>query len=235
MIEIDTYPPVPFNQADTIRLISTAYIDEPAMSPLVDDIDELGFLEDLEGLTSARRGAGLILPSGVYLDELLTERHGYGWTYVNAAFCYSRPTGNRFNGPDRGAWYATWGDDAIETAHAEVSWHLTRELEAVGIFENVTAYRELIASFATDMRDLTGMDDAAVFSPDSSIGYPAGQALAANLRAVGANGVFYPSVRRTGGMCLAAFRPNTVQNIRQGNTWEFTWGGDIGPNIEKIV
>lgn len=87
MIEIGAIPTAPFNQADTIRLISTAYIDGSAMSPLADDEDEFSFLEDLEGLTSARRGAGIILPPGIYPDKLLTERHGYEWTYVNAAFC----------------------------------------------------------------------------------------------------------------------------------------------------
>lgn len=233
MIDISIVPTVPFNHTDTIRLISTAYIDEPAMSPLVDDEDELGFLEDLEGLTSARHGASVILPSGVYPDELLTERHGYGWTYVNAAFCHTRPTGNRFNGPERGAWYATWGEAALETAHAEVNWHLSKELEAVGIYVNVTCYRELIAAFATELSDLTSLKNETVFNPDPVIGYPAGQALATNLRAGDANGIIYPSVRLAGGRCLAAFRPNLVQNIRQGDCWEFVWSGMPDPAIEK--
>jgi len=73
----------------------------------------------------------------------------------NAAFCYTRATGNRFNGPERGAWYASHGYLAVETAQAEVAWHLTRELEATGVFENVTAYRELLAGFTTRLHDPT--------------------------------------------------------------------------------
>ncbi len=234
MIALDTIPITEFQQPETVRLISTAFIDEPAMAPLADDPGELGFLEDLEGRTSTRRGGEIILPPGVHPDELLTERHGYGWSYVNAAFCYTRATGNRFNGPDRGAWYATWGEGAVVTAHAEVGWHLSRELEAVGVFDNATSYRELLASFATQLHDLTGFNDDDVLGPDPAEAYPAGQALASSLRADGCNGLLYPSVRRSGGNCLAAFRPNLVQNIRQGNTWLFQWMGSIEPTIRLI-
>ncbi|MGB7334709.1 MAG: RES family NAD+ phosphorylase [Salaquimonas sp.] len=234
MIDIDTIPVISFNQTDTIRLISTAYIDESAMAPLTDDKDELAFLEELERLTSARQSS-IVLPADVHPDELLTEHHGYGWSYINAAFCYTRSTGNRFNGPNRGAWYATWGEGAVETAKAEVSWHLTRELEAVGVFDNITTYRELIASFASKMHDLRELNDESVFHPDPAIGYPSGQALGANLRAGGANGILYPSVRKQNGNCLAAFRPNLVQNVRQGATWTFEWAGKSEPNITKTV
>lgn len=231
MIDPHQVPVTQFTDPDTIRLISTAYIDEPAMLPLADDPDELAFLEELESMTSTRQGRGLPLPAGVSADELLTEQSGFGWTYVNAAFCYTRSTGNRFNGPDRGAWYAAWGERATETAQQEVVWHLTRELEAVGIFENVTAYRELIAGFTTGLHDLSDIEDDTVLNLDPTAAYPASQALAAQLAGLGSNGVLYPSVRRPNGHCLASFRPNIIQNIRQGSTWVFQWDGTSTPNI----
>jgi len=234
VIDIDTIPVISFNQTDTVRLISTAYIDESAMAPLADDNDELAYLEELEKLTSARQ-SGIVLPADVHPDELLTEHHGYGWSYINAAFCYTRSTGNRFNGSNRGAWYATWGEGAVETAKAEVNWHLTRELEAVGVYDNITSYRELIASFASKMHDLRELDDVTVFNPDPVIGYPSGQALSANLRAEDSNGILYPSVRKQNGKCLAAFRPNLVQNIRQGDTWTFEWAGKSEPHITTTI
>lgn len=232
MINVDDLQVNEFIEAKTTRLISTAYIDEPALAPLADNEDELAFLEELEGLSSSRRGLPEFIPSGVNPDELLGEHHGYGWTYVNAAFCYTRETGNRFNGPDRGAWYATWGDARIETAKAEVAWHLTRELEATGIFENITAYRELNASFATQFHDLGDHHNQPFLDADPSVGYPAGQRLASELLASGSNGVLFPSARRAGGSCLSAFRPHLIQNIRQGNTWVFEWTGSLEPNIE---
>lgn len=203
------------------------------MAPLADSNEELEFLAEIEGMTSRRRGSVVPIPSGVDPAELLTERAGYGWTYVNAAFCHTRPTGNRFNGPDRGAWYASMGKDAVSTAHAEVAWHLSRELEATGILTNRTLYRELIAGFVTALHDLTGFAGQDFLSPDIEIGYPAGQALSQALRKIDSNGLVYLSVRHAGGQCLAAFRPHLVQNIRQGDIWNFEWDGKLGPTITK--
>lgn len=234
MIDPSDLPCVDFTQSDTIRLISTAYIDEPAMTPLADDDDELSFLEEIEGLTSARQASGIPLPSGLHPTELLTERDGYGSSYANAAFCYTRASGNRFNGPERGAWYAAWGEGAADTALAEVSWHLTRELEATGIFDNVTRYRELIAGFVSRFHDLRGHEGIEALAADPAIAYPAGQALAKAILQDDGNGVLYPSARQSGGICLAAFRPRLVQNVRQGNTWELNWNSKSSPEIAMI-
>ena len=233
MIDVSAIPVREFVEANTTRLISTAHIHEPALAPLVDDDDELAFLKELEGLSSSRRGLPDFIPAGVHPHELVNEHHGYGWTYINAAFCYTRETGNRFNGPTRGAWYATWDNNRIDTAHAEVAWHLTRELHATGIYENITFYRELIASFATSFHDLADHASEEIFNPEPEIAYSRGQSLAAELLSSGANGVLYPSVRQAGGHCLAAFRPNIIQNVRQGHTWTFTWAGDPEPLVEK--
>lgn len=230
MIDVADIPTKDIFERDTIRLISTAYIGAPAMAPLADSETDQAFLADIEGLTSQRRG--LVVPSGVDPAELLTERAGYGWTYVNAAFCHTRPTGNRFNDSERGAWYAAVGSAAVATAHAEVAFHLSRELAATGIFENITSYRELIAGFLTTLHDLTGHASEDFLNADIGIGYPAGQALSHALRRRGSNGLIYPSVRNEGGICLAAFRPHLVQNIRQGDTWVFQWDRTPEPTIE---
>ncbi|MEM6932003.1 MAG: RES family NAD+ phosphorylase [Pseudomonadota bacterium] len=222
-----------FTDPATVRLISTAYIDEPAMAPLADDKEDLAILEDIEGLTSARQSVTLPVPGGLNPAELLTEADGYGWTYINAAFCYTRATGNRFNGPERGAWYASHGELAVETAQAEVAWHLTRELEETGVFENVTAYRELIAGLTSRFHDLGGKKGEDVLSPDPAVAYPAGQALARDVLGSEGNGLLYPSARREDGQCLVALRPHLVQNVRQGETWVFEWAGSAVPAISK--
>lgn len=234
MIDLAQIPKVNFTQRDTVRLISTAYIDEPAMAPLVDDEDELRFLEQIEGLTSSRRNRGVPLPAGVFPAELLSEHDGYGWTYVNAAFCYTRTGGNRFNGADRGAWYATWGDNAVETALAEVTFHLTRELEATGVFDNLTSYRELLAGFSADFHDLRNVAATDLFVSDPSVAYPLGQGLAQSIFNDGGDGVLYSSVRFESGFCLAAFRPRLVQNVRQGDTWQLSWAGDAVPRVDRV-
>ena len=233
MIRASNLAIVEFTDPSTVRLISTACIKEPAMAPLADDKEDLAVLEEIEGLTSARQSVSLPVPGGIQPGELLTDAAGYGWTMVNAAFCYTRSTGNRFNGPERGAWYASYGDLAIKTAHAEVAWHLTRELEATGIYENTTYYRELLAGFTSRFHKLEPAPSDNVGSADPTVAYPAGQILARDVLDSGGNGILYPSARLPKGQCLVALRPHLVQNIRQGTTWEFVWEGKPTPRIAK--
>src|SRR4051812_18647307 len=170
-------------------------------------------LASLESATNARlRAEQAGLPD---LDprELVFGRPGAG--FINASFTHTRPGGNRFDGDDRGAWYAAF---ETETALGEVSFHLARELEAIGRFDTVTDYAELLADFVGLFHDLrrAGAEERAL-DPDPAIGYPAGQRLARHLRAQQAiNGIVYPSLRKPGGTCLVAFRPDLVQNMRQG-------------------
>lgn len=227
-------PLVELIEPATVRMISTAYIEEPAMQPLADTDAALQFLEGIERKTSIRQNEEMPLPPGVTKGELLTPAYGYGWTYVNAAFSYTRPTGSRFNGSDRGAWYAAFADDPTQTAIAEVGHHLTRELANVGVYENVTRYRELVGGFIGPFVDLRGEAGADFLDPDEAVGHQAGQALARELREADFGGVVYQSVRRAQGTCLAAFRTTLVQNIRQGATWELTWAGSSEFDVTKL-
>jgi hypothetical protein len=235
VIRVGDLKEVEFTDPTTVRLISTAYIDEPAMAPLVDDEDDLAIIEEIEGLTSARRAVTLPIPGGLDPAELLTEAAGYGWTYVNAAFCYTKAIGNRFNGPERGAWYASHGESSVDTAQAEVAWDLTRELEATGVFENITAYRELLAGFTTRLHDLDSRVGDGALGSDPTEAYPIGQTLARDVLGSGGNGLLYPSIRHEGGQCMVALRPHLVQNVRQGNTWTFEWAGKLKPKISRAT
>lgn len=236
MIDPATIPVVDFHEASTSRLISTAYIEEPALLPLVDEERELEALANLEMATSARHGTLLHRPRDVSAEELLNEAHGYGYTYINAAFCYTRPTGNRFSDEHRGAWYATFGRNAIETAKAEVQFHLTRELSATGVYDNTTDYQELVAGFSARFHDLGPFGEEDFLSPDIDVAYSAGQVLARALRQLpcDANGVIYPSQRRKRGRALACFRTNLIQNVRSGSKWRFSWNGDPTATVVQL-
>jgi RES domain-containing protein len=221
-------PTTLLTQRDTVRLIPTGRLKAPVLLPLAPDERAL---EDLASLESATNGRLRAEETGLLdLDprELVFGRAGQ--TFINAAFTHTRRGGNRFNDEDRGAWYA--GFEAA-TALAEVSYHLTRELEAIGRFENVTDYAELFADFFGPFHDLRGADAKTDYlHPDTAIGYPAGQALARRLRTEEAsNGIVYPSVRRRGGTCLAAFRPDLVQNLREGSIWRLEWRGTPEPAV----
>ena len=141
------------------------------------------FWKRSKGSHRALTPSSAAVPAGIQPGELLTEADGYGWAYVNAAFCHPGPTGNRFNGPERGAWYASYGNNAAETAKAEVAWHLTRELRATGVYENITTYRELLAGFMSRFHDLGERSGEAVFSEDTAEAYPAGPTLARDILA----------------------------------------------------
>ena len=138
---------------------------------------------------------------------------------------------NRFNGPSRGAWYAAF---EVETAIAEVSFHLTRELDNIGFYETTVDYAELFASFAGDFLDLRNLPDPQpeCLNPDVEIGYPHGNAVADAARTKGLNGIIYPSVRRHGGTCLVALIPHAVQSVAQGRVIRLVWKGKREPEVE---
>jgi len=158
-------------------------------------------LAELEGRTSARLRTEREGSPGVDRRELAFERRErdlrvYGQTHVNAAFTYTRPGGNRFNGPERGAWYCAY--DVLTAAH-EVGYHKTREFGYVGVYEEESRYVELLADFIGDFPDLRDEPDNPALDPDPAVGYPEGQKLALNLRRQGYKGLLYPSVRHPDG------------------------------------
>jgi RES domain-containing protein len=225
-------PKADIAQKNTIRLIPTGRLKQPVLLALAANHGALEDLAELEGATSGR----LMAQRGGLFDldprELVFGAPGH--TFINAAFTYTRPGGSRFNGEERGAWYCGF---AVETSLAEVAYHLTRELDSVGRFENVTDYAELIADFIGSFHDLRGDDfrGGAFLGADISAAYPAGQALAQRLRMEeGGIGLLYPSVRHPGGTCLAAFHPGLVQNLRQGGVWRLEWRGTREAEISRM-
>jgi RES domain-containing protein len=199
------------------------------LGALASTFGALANLEALESVTSARQQAQQKGVPGIAPEALAT---GYGYSFVNAAFAYTRPNGNRFNPSEWGVWYSAFHHD---TALQEVAYHLTRAIAAAGAkFNNETRYIELLADVDADFVDLRGIDPASdCRNADIAIGYPAGQKLAGEIRTQGHNGIVYPSVRHHGGECLAVFWPGLIQNFQQGATWILKWAGDPTPTITR--
>jgi RES domain len=216
-------------QRDTVRLVSSGRLKQPVLAPLAADDAALADLAALEGATSGRLRTQRDGLPDLSPRELVFGRPG--WSFVNAAFAYTRAGGNRFNDDGRGAWYA--GFDAA-TSLSEVAYHLGRELAAVGRFENTSDYAELLADFIGPFHDLRrAAPGRACLDPDPAIGYPAGQRFARVIRKEGSNGIVYPSVRHPGGICLVAFRPDLVQNVRDGRLWRLAWSDSLTPAISE--
>ncbi|MDA7430149.1 RES family NAD+ phosphorylase [Primorskyibacter aestuariivivens] len=218
-----------------VRLISETHHKPPVLRGLVDSDEEAAILAEIEGETSARLMAEREGSPGIDRRELAFARRShdlklYGQSHINAAFAYTRPTGNRFNSGDRGAWYSAW---ELMTSAQEVGFHRTRELGFIGVYEDRARYVELLADFIGDFPDLTGATHPAL-DPDPARGYPAGQALAQDLRRAGHRGLIYPSLRHAGGRCFVAFDPGIIQNVRPGASWELVWDGAPEFSIEGV-
>jgi hypothetical protein len=199
------------SQDDTHRLIPSKNIEESVLNRLINDPDELGSLFELEGATNERfQGEAGLLP-GITVRELI-----FGVSYshiVNAAFTHAHPLDSRFNGPDRGAWYAAF---SLETSGIEVAFHKSQELKEINWQERETfIYVDFLADFRGEFHDIR--EDRRFtncLSPDS---YAPSQKLARELLESGAAGIVYASVRHKRGTCMACFRPALVNNVRKGS------------------
>ena len=217
--------------ADTVRLTASARLRDPVLrklagAALADDLAEI------EAATSGRLSAERRGGDALSHRELVAGMPQAA--FINAAFAYWRPRQpNRFTSPGRGAWYAAL---QFDTAIAEVSFHMTRELERVADFHATVDYAELSAGFAGAFVDLRGLDATPDrLHPDPAVGYVAGNALADSVRADGHNGIIYPSVRDAGGTCLVALWPHAVQSVVEGGLWRLRWRGVRTPTVERLA
>ena len=216
-------------QNDTHRLVPSMYADDgdSVLAAIAEDDAHLQDLFDLDDATNDRLLAENALLPGIGIHELV---FGVPWfRTVNAAFYHAHPLGSRFNGPERGAWYAAF---QLETAQAEVAFHKWIELAEVGWTEEELTYDDYLADFSADFHDIRrDKRFADALAPDS---YVASQGLAQELLEAGSLGIVYPSVRRRGGTCLACFRPSLVMNVRKGKTYRFRWEGEPKPTVTVV-
>ena len=222
-----TLPPVSLlRQFDTHRLVPSRHLPngDSVLVDIGDDESHLAAIFELDAATNDRLLAAEQLLPGIGLEELVFAVPYAG--VINAAFCHPNPLGSRFNGPDRGAWYAAF---ALATAQAEVGFHKSVQLAEIGRFEDSVTYDDYLADFSASFHDLRR---ARGFRPCLDPGtYVESQALAEALLGADALGVVYPSVRHEGGTCLACFRPALITNVRRGKTYRFVWEGGEAPRV----
>jgi RES domain len=219
-------PPVTLvRRYDTHRLIPSQYSEPGSVLGLIaEDAAHLADLFDLDHATNDRLLAENQRLPGIGVHELVFGVPHY--RTVNAAFTHPHPLGSRFNGPERGAWYAAF---ELRTAQIEVAFHKSVQLAEIGGFAEEVTYDDYEADVSAPLHDLREAPAfSACLAPDS---YVASQLLAERLLAAGSLGVIYPSVRRRGGTCLGLFRPALVTHLRKGATWRFRWQGKVRPVI----
>jgi RES domain-containing protein len=203
--------------------------DDSVLTRLTDNIADLNALFELEGATNDRLlGEAGLLP-GITLRELV-----FGLPYshiVNAAFTHPNPMGSRFNGPERGAWYAAY---TRSTSELEVAYHRGKELQEINWRESETfKYVDFLADFRGQFHDIrSDRRFRNCLDPNS---YITSQHLATRLLGQGSAGIVYPSVRHKSGTCIACFRPALVNNVRKSATISIQFANAFAkPEIRAI-
>lgn len=219
----------PLHQDDTHRLIPAKYTErEPSVLRRIARNDrELQDLFELDSATNERLlGESNLLP-GITVHELVFGVPHYH--IINAAFTHAQPAGSRFNGPERGAWYAGF---ALETAQAEVAFHFGEELRELPAwpYAETRAYRDYLADFRAEFHDLR--NDPRFRSCLNPNSYNDSQHLARDLLNHGSAGIIYPSVRDRGGTCIGCFRPALVTNVREGGLTTISFAN---ANAEPVI
>ena len=197
------------------RIIRSAY-------PPIDLFEDIADPRDWEALASAE---GKTNPRTWEhlgrLDLVPPERRvsGAGASLVMAPFVHvSRDRPGRFTDGSYGVYSA---GDSEEVAIREVAHHH-------GVFMRssrqepgwTSQFRVLVNALDLDLHDGRGL---AVLH--DKVDYAAPQALGGALRAAGANGVIYDSVRCPGGTCVALFWPDLVPIPAQGDHYDYHWDG----------
>lgn len=149
---------------------------------------------------------------------------------VMAPFTHLSPQGTRFTDGHFGAYYAA---ESLDTAIAETRFHRENFLRATSQPPIELEMRCYLADVACELHDLRGrrIELPDVYDPAS---YVASQKLGRELRDAGSNGIAFDSVRRSGGQCVAMFRPRLVQNVRQNVHLRYAWDGNSISGVYEI-
>lgn len=202
----------------SFRIIATKYPPVNFFERIAADPEDWEILLEIEQLTdpglnignlsmlepegrSSGPGAGLILPTFTFFDPT--------------------PPGSRFSGSNFGAYYAAVD---LDTAIAETVHHRQEFLASTAQPPQDLDQLVILADIVGCMDEIRNMQGRLqeVYSPTN---YVASQALAAQLRSEGSNGIAYSSVRRTGGECVAVLRARMISNAREDRHITYRWDG----------
>jgi hypothetical protein len=203
-----------------VRIIRSLY-------PPVDLFEDIADPADWPLLLAAEQKTNPRLAESVgRLDLVPPARRvaGPGASYLMAPFVHASPDRpSRFSDGSYGVLYA---GNSFETALFETIHHHGRFMRKTAEPAGWTSqFRELLLEVEGALFDLRGPEarPARVLDPDD---YAPGQQLGSGLRAAGAEGVVYPSVRRPGGDCVGLFYPDLASRPVQGRHLDYHWNGE---------
>ena len=142
---------------------------------------------------------------------------GPGSTAIMAAFTHLNPEGSRFSDGSFGVYYCA---RTLAAALAEVRHHREEFLRRTNEGPLRLELRLYLADLDARLVDVRRHPE--YHRPDD---YAPSQALGSELRAGGADGVLYRSVRCRGELCAAVFRPVLLKRCRQSKHYAFHYDG----------
>ena len=223
---------------------SPAFRVTPTRFPAVNLFDRVASPEDFDALYALDALTNDRLRTEIGdLDLVPREerRFGPGYGPIMAAFTHLNPQGSRFSDGTYGVFYCA---RTRATAIAETRYHAGRFLAATReppLRQQMRLYTVIAQGAVVDLHGLLAapasareparepargpahLPAPALLAPDD---YTAGQALGRALRAAGAPGIVYPSVRDAGGECLAALRTTLLHACHHAAYLEYNWNGE---------
>jgi hypothetical protein len=195
---------------------SPAYRVIPTRFPAVNLFDRVATPEDFDALYALEAMTNDRLRTELgELDLVPREERRFGPGYG--------PLGSRFSDGSYGVFYCA---RSRVTAIAETRYHTGQFLAATAeapMRQQMRLYTVIASGEVVDLRNDPSLD-AAILSPHD---YLSGQSLGRAVRAAGAPGIAYPSVRDPGGECLAAFRPALLRGCHHAAYLEYNWNGSV--------
>jgi len=212
----------------SVRMVPARYPPVGLFDRVADQAD-LDAVFEIEGLTNDRLRVDL---GQIHLVPEQDRIWGAGTTPIMAAFTHPNTEGSRFSDGSFGVYYAA---DNLDTAIAETRFHRERFLRYSSEPSMRIEMRAYYAKIRADLHDLRELktSNPELFNPDPAA-YGPGQALGAELRDRGSDGVVYCSVRRPAGECVGIFRPRLISPVTQGPHFVYLWDGERITDVLQV-
>jgi hypothetical protein len=219
VIDLSAIPRAPIVWRGAVRIIRSAW-------PPIDLFEDIADPADWPLLIAAEQKTNPRLMETIgNLDLVPPNRRvaGAGASHLMAPFTHVSPDRpSRFSAGGFGVLYVA---DRFEVALSETIHHHALFMTATAQASGWTSqFREIVLDVRGALHDLRGGAPtfAPALDPDD---YRPGQALGAQLRAAGSEGVVYPSQRHAGGQCVGLFYPDLAANAVQGRHLDYHWDG----------
>lgn len=203
--------------------------------PPIDLFEDIADPADWDAILSAESKTNPRVAESIGLLDLVPPDRrvaGEGASWAMAPFTHmSTDRPSRFTDGSYGVYYA---GDSLEVALFETIHHHAIFMAATSEPEGWTSdFRELVGTLDAKLTDVSDTEAFAELYEDADYAVP--QALAAGLRADGANGILYRSVRFPDGMAVALFWPDIAGIPTQGQHFSYFWDGAQVSKVKNLT